>query len=166
LASVYVNRGVALRGQGDLAGAVRDYGAAIALQTTLRDTLARLGQDWPPAFQNDLASVYVNRGVALDSQGDLAGAVRDYGAAIELMTTLLFDRQFAPVLPNLAKVYYNLVLLSQRADLPATFSAEAMQTQAREFLTRLEERVAIAQLPEHWRREVEDLRGVLGGLKI
>jgi hypothetical protein len=155
-----------LGSQGDLAGAVRDYGATIELMTTLRDTFARLGQDWPPAFQNDLASVYMNRGVALDSQGDLAGAVRDSGAAIELKTTLLFDRQFAPVLPDLATVYSNLVLLSQREDLPATLSAEAMQTQAREFLMRLEERVAIAQLPEHWRREVEDLRGVLGGLKI
>jgi len=99
----------------------------------------------------------------LQGQGDLAGAVQDYGVAIDLRTALLFDRQFTPALPDLAMVYYNLVLLSQRKDLPATLSVEALQAQAREFLTRLEERVAIAQLPEHWRRQVEKLRGVLGG---
>jgi len=163
LAMAYMNRGVALDSQGDLAGAVGDYGVAIALSEQVQQTLASQGQAWPPQWQNDLAMAYMNRGGALDSQGDLAGAVDDYKKAIELREQLLFEQRFEPTLPNLAMAYYNVVLLSQRDDLPSTLSAAELQQGARSFLQRLEEAgVDMQRLPVQWRREIEELRELLG----
>ncbi len=163
LAAAYINRGGALYSQGDLAGAVGDYGVAIALSEQVQQTLASQGQAWPPQWQNDLAMAYMNRGGALDSQGDLAGAVDDYKKAIELREQLLFEQRFEPTLPNLAMAYYNVVLLSQRDDLPSTLSAAELQQGARSFLQRLEEAgVDMQRLPVQWRREIEELRELLG----
>lgn len=103
----------------------------------------------------------MNRGVALSGQGELAGAVRDYGVAIELREQLLFVQQFAPVISDLAQAFYNLLLLGQREDLPAKFQPQQWHNQATAFLQRLEQMVKIEQLPEHWRREVEDLQNLL-----
>jgi hypothetical protein len=52
-------------------------------------------------------------------------------------------------------------LLGQQKDLPAKFQPQQWHNQATEFLQRLEQMVKIEQLPEHWRREVEDLRELL-----
>ncbi len=119
------------------------------------------GLEFPPEWQNDLAAAYVNRGAAISSQGDLSGAVRDYGVAIGLMEELLFVRQFAPVIPNLAKAFYNVILLIRKDDLSPDIRPEEWQTRVETFLNRLGQLTDIEQLPAHWRKKVEDLRGLL-----
>ncbi|NQT13584.1 MAG: hypothetical protein HQ582_12600, partial [Planctomycetes bacterium] len=42
-----------------------------------------------PELRNDLAAVFNNRGLAYGAQGDLAGAIDDYGHALELYRTLV-----------------------------------------------------------------------------
>ncbi|MCP4109714.1 MAG: tetratricopeptide repeat protein, partial [Desulfobacteraceae bacterium] len=73
--------------QGRLNEAVADYANAIELRESLREILEPRS-DWPPQMTNDLAAAYVNRGVALDSQGRYDKAVADYANAIELMESL------------------------------------------------------------------------------
>ena len=161
LAAAYVNRGNALQGQGDLSGAVRDYGVAIGLGEELKAWHETEGLEFPSGWQNDLAAAYMNRGNALQGQGDLSGAVRDYGVAIGLGEELLFARQFAPVIPDLAKAFYNVILLIRKDDLPPDIRPEEWQTRVETFLNRLGQLTDIEQLPGHWRKEVEDLRGLL-----
>jgi tetratricopeptide (TPR) repeat protein len=162
LAKAYMNHANTLQTQGKLASAVRDYGLAIDLREQLSQ---RMGEKHlSPEWQNELAAVYMNRGMALMSQGELAGAVRDYWVAIELREQLLFVQQFAPVIPKLATAFYNLLLLGQQEDLPAKFQPQQWHNQATAFLQRLEQMVKIEQLPEHWRREVERLRELLNKL--
>ncbi len=64
--TAYFHRGLARAVQGDRAGAVEDYTAAISLYTD-------------PA---DKAEMYSNRGFNLDVQGDLDAAIEDYTQAI------------------------------------------------------------------------------------
>ncbi|TGO03241.1 hypothetical protein PN36_10145, partial [Candidatus Thiomargarita nelsonii] len=169
LAAAYMNRGLALYNQGELAQAVADSGRAIEFQEKLRQSLAASNQAWPPEWQNSLAAAYINRGLALDSQGELAQAVADYGRAIESMEKLLFIQTFIPVVPDLAIAFYNLLLLEQRENLPAQCQPEEWRKQAAAFLQRLEQMVDVSHMPQHWRKNVEKLRGLLhrnSGLKI
>ncbi len=86
LARTYTNRSNARRaGGGDLAGDRADCDAAIALREELH---RQLGVDWPPEWANDLANVYMNRGVTRGDSQDLSGALTDYGQAIELQEAL------------------------------------------------------------------------------
>ena len=108
LASAYVNRGNTLNSGGDLQGALADYGQAIAIiEESLR---IRLGEQFPPNMASGLAGAYMNRGITLDSGGDLQGALADYGRAIairEAMRTRLGE-QFPPdMAEGLASAYMN-----------------------------------------------------------
>ncbi len=128
LAKAHMNRGVALSGQGDLAGAVAAYDEAIALMSGLREVLEPRGQ-WSPELRNDLAYACVNRGNALLGRGDLAGAVAAYDEAIAIMSGLrevLEPRgQWAPELRNdLAAAHMNRgVALSDQGDLAGAVAA-------------------------------------------
>ncbi|WP_058555684.1 AAA family ATPase [Thiohalocapsa sp. ML1] len=64
----------------------------------------------PPARQNDLATVYSNRGIAHRGRGAPDAAIADYDAAIGFMETLrtALGAQWAPAMQNdLATVYSN-----------------------------------------------------------
>ena len=90
LAAAYMNRGNARQhapGHGALA-AIADYDAAIDIRLTL---LEALGEHCPPAWRNNLAAAYVNRGNARQhapGQGALT-AIADYDAAIDIRLTLV-----------------------------------------------------------------------------
>ena len=86
LASAYTNRGVTRRKAGDSDLAIEDYGRAIELRETIRAILEPQGQ-WPPAWKNNLASAYVNRGVAQKSE-NVEEAIADFGRAIDLRENL------------------------------------------------------------------------------
>jgi len=126
---------------------VRDYGVAIGLGEELKAWHETEGLEFPSGWQNDLAAAYMNRGNTLQGQGDLSGAVRDYGVAIGLGEELLFARQFAPVIPDLAKAFYNVILLIRKDDLPPDIRPEEWQTRVETFLNRLGQLTDIEQLP-------------------
>ena len=86
LAMAYMNRGVTRCDGGDLGGSLADYDRAIALMESLRTRLEPRGE-WPPAWANNLAMAYLNRGVTRDD-GDRTGALADYDRAIALMEGL------------------------------------------------------------------------------
>jgi tetratricopeptide (TPR) repeat protein len=107
LATVLQNRGAAKAGGGDVAGAIADYDAAIALMQAIR---AALGETWPVPLQNDLATVLQNRGAAKVDGGDLAGAIADYDAAIALRQAIraaLGEAWPVPLQNDLATVLQN-----------------------------------------------------------
>ena len=84
------------------------------------DALRRqLGAEWPPAWANDLAAAYLNRGNARRAGQDLSGALADYGQAIELMDALR-QRLGAEWPPgwanNLAAAYVNRGILLEDTD--------------------------------------------------
>jgi lipoprotein NlpI len=64
-ATVYVDRGIARRAEGDCDGAIADYSKAAELKP-------------------DYARAYQARGLAKKSNGDLEGALADYAKAIEI----------------------------------------------------------------------------------
>ena len=71
LARSLQNRWNAKRNGSDLAGAIADYDAAIALMQAIR---AAMGEVWPVPLQNDLAISLQNRARAKRSLHDPAGA--------------------------------------------------------------------------------------------
>ena len=117
LATACQNRGLARAQGGDLAGAIADYDAAIAILDGIRDrTRAQGGEDaWSPPLRNGLARVYQNRGNARLGGNDLAGAVIDYDAAIVLMEGIRDlararggdDAWALPLRDDLARTYHN-----------------------------------------------------------
>ena len=123
--------------------------------------LQETGMDFPPQWQNSLAAAYMNRGVALDSQGKLGATVEDYGLAILLREDVLFLQEFAPVIPGLAMSYYNVLLLGKRKDLPENFDRAEWCEQTARFLHGLEQMVDIQKLPKPWMAELEDLAKLL-----
>jgi tetratricopeptide (TPR) repeat protein len=86
LAGVYKNRGNLRRAVSDFAGARADYDTAIALMEDLRRSVGVVG--WHPAWANNLAAAYANRGNARADGGDPAGARADYDIAMALMENL------------------------------------------------------------------------------
>ena len=87
LAIVHANRGLALSDQGNLAGAVAACDAAIAIMSELRELLEPSGE-WSPALRNHLAAAHLSRGNALSDQGNLAGALAAYDAAVDIRSDL------------------------------------------------------------------------------
>ncbi|MBI4614970.1 MAG: tetratricopeptide repeat protein [Planctomycetes bacterium] len=98
-ANDYINRGLARRDQGDLAGAIMDFTRAIELDPN--NAIAYSNRGAARSDQGDLAGAitdhtraieldpnnaiaYDNRGAARGEQGDLAGAIMDFTRAIEL----------------------------------------------------------------------------------
>ncbi|OUD13059.1 tetratricopeptide repeat protein [Thioflexithrix psekupsensis] len=161
LAKAYVNRGNAWLDQSELGKALTDYGQAIQLQESLRKQLASQQQVWPPDWQNDLAMAYMNRGTEWLDQGKISEAVADYHQAIQLLTPLLFEQKFIPVIPGLTKAYRNLVLASRHPALPDDLKAINLSQQARDFLTQLAAFVDVSALPEMWLKEIKKLERVL-----
>ena len=69
-----------------------------------------LGEAWPVPLSNNLAGSRRNRGAAKPSAGDLAGAIVDYDAAIELMEAirdLMGEAWPVPLRNDLAAVLQN-----------------------------------------------------------
>ena len=91
MAIAYMNRGIAKESTEDqaLAVAIDDYDAAIEIGESLRSALEPSGQ-WLPGFRNELAYMYMYRGIAKDSvEGYGPGvAIDDYNAAIEIRESL------------------------------------------------------------------------------
>jgi tetratricopeptide (TPR) repeat protein len=111
LAMAYVNRGAAFWRQGRLDEAICDFGVAVELREKLRAMLEPTGE-WTPELADSLASTYLNRGEALQSQGQLDRAIRDNGVAIELMeqfrAILEPKGEWSPLMvDNLAIAYMN-----------------------------------------------------------
>ncbi len=86
LARIYQNRGIARLKGGDLAGAVADYDVSIDIGEGIRgQLLSEAGEmAWRVYLLNSLAGIYYNRGIARTIDDDLAGAVSDYDASIEI----------------------------------------------------------------------------------
>jgi hypothetical protein len=87
LAAAYVNRAVAKGNAFGPPAAIEDEDAAIRLRESLRDALAAQGLAWPPHYQNDLATAYLNRALTKAAIWP-AAAIADYDAAIGLMEGL------------------------------------------------------------------------------
>ena len=87
LARAYMNRGITRHAGQNLSGALADYDTAIALREALRARLSGKWQ-WPPAWANDLAGAYMNRGIARSAGQNLSGALADYDTAIALREAL------------------------------------------------------------------------------
>jgi hypothetical protein len=107
LAGTYMNRADAKR---DAPGyvpdaAIADYDRAIALQEALRDAL---GNNWPLPWRNNLASAYMNRGVAKCNAAGFGpgAAIADFDRAIALRKVLGDDRPL-PWQHDLARTYMN-----------------------------------------------------------
>ncbi len=78
LAAAYINRAAAFRAHNESSEAVlKDCNRAVKLREHLRDRVDRLGEAWPPQWQNDLASAYINRGNACMQHGKRSGVVKD-----------------------------------------------------------------------------------------
>jgi tetratricopeptide (TPR) repeat protein len=117
LAHVLQNRGVARRNNGDIAAAIDDYDAAIELGEDIRDSLIDSGGEaaWSLTYRRSLAMAHQNRGAAHASGGDLAAAIAEFEAAIELGEGIR-DRFIAvvgeaawpaPLRVDLARTYVN-----------------------------------------------------------
>ncbi len=115
LAAVLQNRGLAHWNNGDLAAAIADYDAAVAIGEGIRDALRADGEAaWSLTLRNDLAAVLQNRGNAHADNGDLAAAIADYDAAVAIgegiRDALRADGEAAWSLPlrnDLARVLQN-----------------------------------------------------------
>jgi tetratricopeptide (TPR) repeat protein len=157
LARAYLNRGNARRDVGDGAGAIEDYGQAIALRTDLQERLQSSGQ-WPPAWQNDLAKAYGNRGNARRDAGDGAGAIEDHGQAIAMMADLQGRLQSSGQWPpawqnNLAQAYMNRG--NARGDAGNRAGAIEDYGQAIALRTDLQERLqSSGQWPPAWQNDL------------
>ena len=98
IASAFQNRGNVRRHQMDFAQAMKDYNRAIGLRERI---LVSLGGGEvviveQPQQANDLARLFINRGIARLGQQDLALAMKDYDCAIGLLEKLLpFQLQHA-----------------------------------------------------------------------
>ena len=111
----YKNRGVARRDVNDLSGALADYGAAIEFMETLR---ARLGEDWPTAWGNDLAAAYMNRGMTHESAQEPETALADWETGLDLFAETL-NRDYWPAGRGLLEcLAMALSLRSERAEWP------------------------------------------------
>jgi hypothetical protein len=89
LASCYGNRGVSLAVQGYTADAVADFNRVIELREALRDQLAEAGLPLPPAWQDTLVRVYLNRGKIMADQGNGAAAFEDFASSLLLGNGLI-----------------------------------------------------------------------------
>lgn len=122
LAGVYSDRGVAHYDQGNIPGAIADYGRAIDILAPL---IKHLGDQAPPAMRNHLAAIYENRGnarTALSDPSDLIEALADHNSSLEIRDYLK-DALGENITPSMekdrAQVYMNRGSLRQRlCDLP------------------------------------------------
>ena len=92
LATTYMNRGIAKHHTPHFGStaAIEDYNKAIVFREGLR---AKLGEEWPIPWRNDLATAYSNRGVAKRSSIKFGpeAAIADYNKAVALMEELRDD---------------------------------------------------------------------------
>ena len=141
LANAFMNRGVAKQAAPahGPAAAIADYDRAIELRQALRD---ELGDDWPIPWRNDLASAFMNRGVARQvapGHGP-AAAIADYDRAIELMLALrdaLGDDWPIPWRNDLANAFMNRGVAKQSAPGHGPAAAIADYDRAIEFMQAL-----------------------------
>ena len=54
-----------------------------------RNGCSRLGAEWPPAWGDDLAAAYLNRGMTQEVGQDPEAALADWGLSRDLRATLL-----------------------------------------------------------------------------
>ena len=106
LAGSLHGQGGAKASDGDLAGAIADYDAAIGIREAIR---AEFGEAWPVTMQFELASVLHSRGLARAACGDLAAAIADYDAAIKIRDWKAHG--IAPTDTLLAPMYHDLALM-------------------------------------------------------
>ncbi len=84
LAAAYMNRGVARWNQGDLGGAIEDYGEAIERMEGVRALLEPRGR-WTPWYRQCLCKAYRNRGLAYRAAGETERAQENLRRAAELL---------------------------------------------------------------------------------
>ncbi|MDM8525831.1 tetratricopeptide repeat protein [Desulfococcaceae bacterium HSG8] len=154
LAAAFMNRGVAYRNQGRNEEATKDCGRAIELMEGLKTLLEPRGE-WPSQMTDDLAAAFISRGAAYWNQGRNEEAAKDYGMAIELMEGLVFQARFPSAIPDLAKAFYNLLLLLEKTE-----PGEAV-SRASAFLENLSEITDINALPESWKEPLENLKQLI-----
>ncbi|MFO1419572.1 MAG: SAM domain-containing protein [Candidatus Competibacteraceae bacterium] len=162
LAGAHQNRGNARGDGGDRAGARADYDRAIELMEGLRTRLEARGE-WPPAWANDLAMAYMNRGIARKQVGDLVEAIEDWGAAATIYLQRV-QKGWLPAGADLLKaIYWVLGGCRDLADWP---SAAQRLLAFIEFYQQLEtlwaEQHGDAEPP--WREIVGQFAGAVHGL--
>ena len=74
----------------------------MTIMEALRERLEADGA-WPPAWANDLAAAYLNRGVAREQAGNLAEAIEDWDAAAMIYLKRV-ERGWLPAGADLLKV--------------------------------------------------------------
>jgi tetratricopeptide (TPR) repeat protein len=111
------------------------------------------------SMANDLASAYMNRGNAYQSQGRYDEAIADFGRAIGLREGLVFTNRFVQVIPSTAMAFYNAVLLTKKLDDHEVKTDIA--TRAGSFLEKLGLMVDVEQLPDAWRNELNDPQNLI-----
>lgn len=79
-------RGLAHGEYSDFVNAIADLNAAVKIRVGIRDDLHAAGReaDWSVSYRRDLAAALGNRGNAYQRNGDLASAIVDYDAAVEI----------------------------------------------------------------------------------
>ena len=87
LVEAYDRRGVLLTRQGKSELAIKDFNNAIAYSMTLRRDLSSQGK-WSHQFQDDLAGLYLRRGIAWKELNDYHRALDDFGTAIDMEEAL------------------------------------------------------------------------------
>lgn len=111
LSDAYTSRGNTLQLQGHHGQSILDYKSGISILEDLQKKLEVNGQ-WTPAMANDLAIAYMNKGIGLQQQDNLALSMSDYKTAIHMMEHLCENLepndQWIPLLfDSLAGAYIN-----------------------------------------------------------
>jgi len=135
LAMAYNNRGLALRGQGNLTAAVADFARAVEIYETLVSKQKRKD------LRNELAVTYNSRGAAFADQGDPSAALADFGRAVEIYETLVSNGDRRDLRKDLAGTYNNRGnALAALGDLSAAVADYDSAIEIRETLVQKEKR--------------------------
>ncbi len=124
LARVYDNRGSLRHALGDFAGALEDHNLSVTIREQMRQDDTQKPEDyllWMMRYGSDLACGYSNRGLLRRVLGDIAGALQDHDAAIDLWEKSRTDANQQDVFADwlakhgsdLARLYGNRGLLRQ-----------------------------------------------------
>jgi len=111
LGTAFEQRGNALMAYGNSSVATTSYEAAIQIKSSIRDLLEPM-QRWTPEMSHNLASAYMNYGIALNRQDLSEQAVAAYHSAISILTGMRAfleaqDQWTVEMRHTLARTYMN-----------------------------------------------------------